>query len=146
MFILGLNLLDIFRWGKHVTLSWPRFLMIGTYTGSKGDIFSVILIGVATFFLPCGITQSIQIYALSSQNFWEAGLTMLVFALGTLPILGLFSFTAVKFRQSKWVNITGIFFKTAGIVLIGLTLYSTISLFFPQTTGIICQNCSVSKF
>lgn len=43
------------------------------------------LAGAATFFLPCGFTQAVQLYALSTGSPVSAGLTMAVFAVGTSP-------------------------------------------------------------
>ena len=42
-------------------------------------------LGTLTFFLPCGFTQAVQIYALATANPLTAGLIMAVFALGTAP-------------------------------------------------------------
>ncbi len=43
--------------------------------------------GALTFFLPCGFTQALQLYVLGRGSFTTGALTMLVFALGTLPAL-----------------------------------------------------------
>lgn len=43
------------------------------------------LLGAATFFLPCGFTQAVQVYALSTGSPLAAGAIMGVFALGTVP-------------------------------------------------------------
>ena len=45
-------------------------------------------------FLPCGFTQSMQIYALSTGSFATASIIMFAFALGTLPVLALLSFSS----------------------------------------------------
>jgi sulfite exporter TauE/SafE/copper chaperone CopZ len=42
-------------------------------------------LGALTFFLPCGFTQAVQIYALATANPLTAGLVMAVFAIGTAP-------------------------------------------------------------
>jgi sulfite exporter TauE/SafE/copper chaperone CopZ len=42
-------------------------------------------LGALTFFLPCGFTQAVQIYALATANPLTAGVVMAVFALGTAP-------------------------------------------------------------
>ena len=42
-------------------------------------------LGAATFFLPCGFTQAVQVYALSTGSPLSAGAIMAVFALGTAP-------------------------------------------------------------
>ncbi len=43
------------------------------------------VLGAATFFLPCGFTQAVQVYALSTGSPLFAGAIMAVFALGTAP-------------------------------------------------------------
>ncbi|MDR2382001.1 MAG: sulfite exporter TauE/SafE family protein [Bifidobacteriaceae bacterium] len=42
-------------------------------------------LGAASFFLPCGFTQAVQVYALASGSPVRAGAIMAVFALGTTP-------------------------------------------------------------
>jgi len=84
------------------------------------------LLGVVTFFLPCGFTQSMQIYALSTGDFFSGALTMFVFALGTFPVLALMSFTSLGIHD----KITrGIFFKTAGLVVIFFAVFNLINNF-----------------
>ena len=39
-----------------------------------------LLVGVVTFFLPCGFTQAMQIYAVSTGSFWLGGLSLAIFA------------------------------------------------------------------
>jgi sulfite exporter TauE/SafE len=51
---------------------------------ANGGAFAL---GAATFFLPCGFTQALQLYVLSKGSFTIGALTMLVFSLGTLPAL-----------------------------------------------------------
>jgi sulfite exporter TauE/SafE len=43
------------------------------------------LLGAATFFLPCGFTQAVQVFALSTGSPLIAGAVMAVFAIGTAP-------------------------------------------------------------
>ncbi|PKQ26886.1 MAG: hypothetical protein CVT64_00035 [Actinobacteria bacterium HGW-Actinobacteria-4] len=45
------------------------------------------LLGLASFFIPCGFTQAMQVYALSTGDPVQAGLIMGAFALGTAPAL-----------------------------------------------------------
>jgi hypothetical protein len=49
--------------------------------------YAPIILGALTFFLPCGFTQSMQLFAMGSGNFWAGGTTLALFALGTMPIL-----------------------------------------------------------
>ena len=47
----------------------------------------VMLAGAATFFLPCGFTQAVQLYAFSTGSPTSAGVIMATFAIGTSPAL-----------------------------------------------------------
>ncbi len=82
------------------------------------------MLGILTFFLPCGFTQSMQISALTTGSFLQGGLIMLIFALGTLPILALISFSSIKFSKSLR---SGIFFKTAGFIVIFFAIFNFLS-------------------
>ena len=86
--------------------------------------FTPLLVGVATFFLPCGFTQSMQLYTLTTGSFLQGGLTMLAFALGTLPVLALMSFSSFSVQTS---GKKGIFFKTAGLIVILFALFNIIN-------------------
>lgn len=116
MLIMGVNLLDIFHSTKKLQLSMPRFISKRAFSISKlNHRVTPLLVGIATFFLPCGFTQSMQIYTLGTGNFISGALTMFSFALGTLPVLALVSFSSFSIKDSKK---SGIFFKTAGIIVI----------------------------
>lgn len=125
MLILGFNLLDITHHASKLQLRLPRGLLrfIRALEQSNHALIPCAL-GAATFFLPCGFTQSMQAYALTTGSFMSGGLTMLFFALGTLPMLALISFGATGIAEKPW---RGIFFKAAGLVVIALALMNGLS-------------------
>jgi sulfite exporter TauE/SafE/copper chaperone CopZ len=125
LLILGINLLDIFPWVKKLQPTLPSF--IGKRVGGFKKInhtLTPILIGMATFFLPCGFTQSMQIYTLTTGNFWMGALIMFAFALGTLPVLALLSFSSLSIHKKTQ---SGVFFKVAGLVVIFFGLFNLIN-------------------
>ena len=125
MFVLGINLLDVFPWAKRLQPSMPKFLSKYALGVSKlNHTLTPLLVGVATFFLPCGFTQSMQLYTLTTGSFFKGGLTMMTFALGTLPILALVSFSSFSIKNSSK---SGIFFKTAGLIVIMFALFNLIN-------------------
>ncbi|MCR4274697.1 MAG: sulfite exporter TauE/SafE family protein [Candidatus Campbellbacteria bacterium] len=125
MLILGINLLDVFPWAKKLQLSMPAFIGKHAHGISKfNHTLTPLLVGVATFFLPCGFTQSMQLYALTTGSFMSGGLTMLAFALGTLPVLTLVSFSSFSIKNSSK---SGIFFKSAGLIVIMFALFNLIN-------------------
>ncbi len=125
MLILGLNLLEIFPWAKKLQPSMPKF--IGKYAHGVAKLnhtLTPLLVGAATFFLPCGFTQSMQIYALTTGSFFHGGSMMLAFALGTLPVLALVSFSSFSMNGSTR---SGVFFKSAGLVVILFAIFNIIN-------------------
>lgn len=122
MLVLGINLLEVFHFTKRLQLTMPALFSKHLVQGSKHDHYlAPVLIGIGTFFLPCGFTQSMQLYALSTGNFTQGSLTMFFFALGTFPMLALLSFGSLNIAHKPW---KGIFFKTAGIIVIMLALFN----------------------
>lgn len=125
MFILGLNLLDLFHGIGRLQIAMPKIFAQGIHRLSRGTHGLLpILVGAVTFFLPCGFTQAMQIYTLTTGSFFNGALTMLTFALGTLPVLALLSFGAFRVGQKAW---KGVFFKTAGLVVIVLALFNILT-------------------
>ncbi len=133
MFILGVNLLDVFHFTKRLQLTMPAWASRHVVRGSRYDHYlAPVLVGIGTFFLPCGFTQSMQLYALSTGSFMQGAMTMFVFALGTFPVLALLSFGSLNIAHKPW---KGIFFKTAGIIVIVLALLNLTNAL--ATAGII---------
>jgi sulfite exporter TauE/SafE/copper chaperone CopZ len=125
MLILGLNLLDVFPWAKRLQPSMPKFIAKHAHGVSKfNHTLTPLFVGVVTFFLPCGFTQAMQLYSLTTGTFWGGALTMLAFALGTLPVLALVSFSSFSIRNSSK---SGIFFKSAGLVVILFSIFNIIN-------------------
>ena len=117
---LGLNLTGIFKRSKFTLPS----RIFNFFRKVEHQTFAPLLLGVGTFFLPCGFTQSMQVAALSSGSLISGSLIMLFFALGTLPMLALLSFGSSSFAHSKHAPL---FFKSAGIVVIGLGVFALLS-------------------
>ena len=87
MLSMGLSLLRIIP--KNVCTiplprSWVKRLRTASTSRSPAMPFGL---GAATFFVPCGFTQSMQLLALASGSFVTGALIMGTFALGTLPAL-----------------------------------------------------------
>lgn len=120
MIVLGLNLVGVF---KKSTITLPSGIF-NFFRKVEHETLAPLLIGVGTFFLPCGFTQSMQIAALSSGSFVSGMLIMLAFALGTLPMLALLSFGSLSIAHSKYAPL---FFKSAGVVVIGLGVFALLA-------------------
>lgn len=117
MILLGVGLLGFFR-KKMFTLPSHLFSF---FRKVEHATWAPLVVGIGTFFLPCGFTQSMQVVALGSGSFFSGFLIMLAFALGTLPVLSFLSFGSVSFAHSKYAPL---FFKSAGVVVVGLGLFT----------------------
>jgi sulfite exporter TauE/SafE/copper chaperone CopZ len=106
MILLGLNLLGILNKNK---LTLPSFIF-KFFKNIEHKTLTPLIVGLGTFFLPCGFTQSMQVVALSSGSFLKGFLIMFAFALGTLPMLLLLSFGSASFSKSQYAKV---FFASA---------------------------------
>lgn len=120
MILLGLNLVGVFE--KNM-IALPSGVF-SFFRKVEHKTIAPFLIGVGTFFLPCGFTQTMQIAALSSGSFLSGFLIMTAFALGTLPMLALLSFGSASFAGSKHAPL---FFKSAGVLVIGLGAFALLA-------------------
>jgi sulfite exporter TauE/SafE/copper chaperone CopZ len=123
MFLLGLKLTGVCPRLETVSFALPKGISRLLGISDKQREYShknSFVLGAMTFFLPCGFTQAMQIYAVSTGSFMQGSLIMGLFALGTAPgLLGIGGLTSV---------IKGIFaqrfFKFAGIVVIALAFFN----------------------
>lgn len=124
MLIIGAQLTDVFPrlsgWQFTLPKGLSRFLGISTQSHNEYSHKNAMILGGLTFFLPCGFTQAMQLFAMSTGNPFSGALTMGVFALGTAPgLLGIGGLTSViKGTQSKY------FFKFAGLVVVALAFFN----------------------
>jgi len=124
MIVLGLQLINIFPKLSVISFTLPKgiskFIGISTHQNNAYSHKSALLMGALTFFVPCGFTQAIQLYAMTTGSFITGAITLAVFAIGTTPGLlslgGLTSF--VKGRS------TGLFFKVVGLVVIAMAFFN----------------------
>ena len=119
MIVLGLQMLGLLRPLGRFIPNVPRSVADRIHDFAQRDTKqTAFLLGGLTFFLPCGFTQALQLYVLSKGDFTTGALTMLAFALGTLPALlslsALSSFAKGNFQRH--------FLKFAGaaVILLGL--------------------------
>jgi sulfite exporter TauE/SafE/copper chaperone CopZ len=112
--ILGLKLLDIFPAITKFDFSLPKKF------GKIIKINNPIILGALTFFLPCGFTQAMQIYALGTGSFIQGGLIMALFALGTAPgLLGIGGLSALSGKKKS-----SAFFVVAGVIVVAFGIFN----------------------
>lgn len=130
MVIMGLNMLDVSPWLKRISLQIPAVLRmkISGQKSGKGPFYVGLLNGL----MPCGPLQAMQIYALSTGDPVKGALSMMIFSLGTVPLMfGLGTLSSVltkKYRgrmmktSAVLVVILGIFMFSNGMALSGYAM------------------------
>lgn len=124
MLVLGAQLTEIFprlsSGGLALPSSIAKLFGIKRRHEKEYSHFNSMLTGALTFFLPCGFTQAMQLYAMSTGKFWSGALIMGVFALGTAPgLLGIGGLTSLI--QGSFAKK---FFKFAGLLVVGLAFFN----------------------
>ena len=88
MIVLGLQMLKVFpSIGRLLPVLPKPFAHRIHDFAARNSKSGAFVLGALTFFLPCGFTQALQLYVLTKGSFAIGALTMLAFALGTLPAL-----------------------------------------------------------
>ena len=122
MFVMGLEMLHLAPfWMKNLLPRLPKFLSHRVVdAGEQTHPFVPFLLGAGTFFLPCGFTQSLQLYALTTGSFWTSAIALFAFALGTAPALLALGWASGSFRGKlgQW------FFRFSGAVVVILGLWN----------------------
>ena len=121
MFFLGLKMTEVFPRLSEGGLFLPK--SVSRFFGLNREVKeyshkNAFITGALTFFLPCGFTQAMQVYAISTGSFTKGAIIMFLFALGTMPgLLGIGGFTSlVKGAFARY------FFKFVALVLLILAV------------------------
>jgi uncharacterized protein len=118
---LGLNILGIVPSLSAIGIRMPKNLTSGWRNLKQSEHKAApFLLGGLSFFLPCGFTQSMQLFALASGSFLIGGLSLFLFALGTVPTLLILGIMA------SWTKNRGfaVFQKVAGILIVFFAIYT----------------------
>lgn len=122
MLTMGLDMLHLTpQWLKKITPRLPKSLGHRLLTvEEKEHALTPSLLGAATFFLPCGFTQALQLYALTTGSFTTGALLLFAFALGTAPALLALGWISgsLKGKAGRF------FFQFAGALVVMLGLWN----------------------
>jgi len=120
MISMGLEMLGIApQWLKRLLPGSSKRLSHKILDAEKktNPLMPLILDG-ATFVLPSGVTQALQLYALTTGSAVQSGLIVLIFAAGTVPMLLALGFAGTFIKGKAGV----VFYQFMGalVVLLGL--------------------------
>lgn len=120
MVIMGLNMLGIFPWLRRLQPRLPSCLAKKLGAG-RASVVRPFAVGLLNGLMPCGPLQSMQILALACANPFVGALSMLLFSLGTVPLmLGLGTFvSALGKRFTRAVmNIGAVLVTVLGLAML----------------------------
>ncbi len=125
VFMVGtaLNLLQIHPIFRYFVIQPPRFLtrLVKDQARSK-SVFGPALLGACTVFIPCGATQAMMAYAITTGSGLRGALVMLVFIAGTSPL-----FIGVGYAAKKLGTTTRANFNTiAALAILLIALYNLV--------------------
>jgi sulfite exporter TauE/SafE/copper chaperone CopZ len=127
MFIIGMQMLGV-KFFQKISLNFSGQMVNSITTGKNiQKRLMPIVFGAITFFIPCGFTLIAQSRALESGSFFRGFSILTAFALGTLPILLLISYSSVKFYKDPKFSNT--FRLLSGLLIIFFAVFTINSQF-----------------
>jgi sulfite exporter TauE/SafE len=130
MLFIGLRMLGVFPWLSRLRIPVPAGRgRLGSGTGVRR---SPLVVGLLNGLMPCGPLQTMQVYALGTGSYLNGALSMLLFSLGTVPLMFGFgavsSYLGARFNRGMLkasavlVMVLGLIMFTRGLSLFGLPL------------------------
>ena len=116
----GLNTIMVFPWLRKLQLKSPKFLdkiNAGAVKGNKGPFVIGLLNGLM---IACGPLQAMLIYAAGTGSIMQGALSMLVFGLGTLPLMLGFGSLATMLGSKFTHNVLKI--SAAIVIILGFVM------------------------
>ncbi len=120
MLVMGLNMLHVFPWLQKINIRMPKFIGKKLYSGKtkRGPFY----VGLLNGFMPCGPLQAMQLYALGTGSFFAGAFSMLMFSLGTVPLM--FAFGAISTLLSskfthKMMQVSAVLVMMLGVLMMG---------------------------
>lgn len=112
---LALNMLNVHPIFRYFVIQPPKWT--GKLLYKQSNLF---FLGVFTVLIPCGVTQAMEVLAISSGSIFSGALVMFMFVLGTSPIFMALGFVTTRLSE----NLRAKFFKFAAILIIFIALNS----------------------
>jgi sulfite exporter TauE/SafE/copper chaperone CopZ len=128
MIVMGINMLGIFpalrRFAPHLPAFFGRKIDEARGGGAIGRSGAMrpLFIGLLNGLMPCGPLQAMQLYALSTGSPLKGALSMMLFSLGTTPLM--FGLGALSSFLSKTFTKKVMTVGAMLVVILGLSMFS----------------------
>ncbi|MEP7166731.1 MAG: sulfite exporter TauE/SafE family protein [Candidatus Woesebacteria bacterium] len=121
MFATAMNLLDVHPIFRYLVFQPPKFISKRIRRlGTNNTLFAPFLLGLFTVFIPCGVTQAMEVNAIALGNPMQSAALMFAFVLGTAPLFSIIGIAMAKLSE----GLTQKFLRFVAVVLIGMALVS----------------------
>lgn len=121
MLATAFNLLNVHPIFRFMSFQPPRFMQRWVRNSTKGaTLFAPATLGFLTVLVPCGVTQAMEVLAISSGNALSGALIMFAFVVGTSPVFGLVGIATAKLSEGFRMK----FLRFAAALLIFMFLYN----------------------
>lgn len=119
MIATAMNLLNVHPVFRYVSFQPPKFLQrVVRNTTKSRALFAPAVLGVVTIFVPCGVTQAMEVLAVAAGNPVQGALIMGAFVLGTSPLFGVLGLVTAKLSEGWYQRFT----KVAAVILLGMAI------------------------
>ena len=119
MIIMALNMLGVFKPLRKIRILLPAGVYGRAFTAAGSSSF---LIGILNGLMPCGPLQAMQLYALSTGSVVKGALSMLLFSIGTVPLMLGFGLAAGKLNNKYTMNMLSV--SAVVILIMGVHMMS----------------------
>lgn len=118
MLATAANLLNLHPIFRYVVIQPPKFVQKMVRSSSKGSaLFTPALLGALTIFIPCGVTQAMEVLAITSGSPVLGAAILFTFVLGTSPLFLLLGVATARLSETLQKQ----FLTVAAILLIFLS-------------------------
>lgn len=146
MIVIGLDMAKIISLQSLFTQSFTSGLFQKLeHRLIKNPKKTAFLLGAITYLLPCGFTQTVQLYAIGLADPVKSAIIMMIFAVGTMPALLAIGF-ASSFTKSRYFpavqKVMGTLVLLIGFYYVNnfLGIYGYDLRFFSQKQGVVNAN------
>jgi len=121
LFGIAGNLLNLHPFFRYFIITPPKFLAkLAKIKSQSNSIFAPALLGLMTIFIPCAVTQAMEVVAIGTGSPIYAATIMFAFILGTSPTFLIFGFLLNQ-GSSMFKKY---FPAVAAVAMFGMSIYS----------------------
>ncbi|MBI4008948.1 sulfite exporter TauE/SafE family protein [Candidatus Roizmanbacteria bacterium] len=151
MVIIGLDMAKIISLQSIFTQTFTKSIFLKLeHRLIKNPKKTAFFLGAITYLLPCGFTQTVQLYALGLADPVKSALIMMVFAIGTMPALMAIGLTSSFTRSSYYpaiqkvmgtlVFLIGVYYFNNFLGIYGIDVLPTQAVKGSELNNVIMKN------